>query len=120
MRLLCLIAAMSGVPLRQAEAASDFVRALGALADAGAALAEPDGGVGDDQAETVLKTDVGQNLQCARAYTSDISSATDFPPSLFRGLSVSAPVIPAPREERALWLPTGAARRQSRLQLYLF
>lgn len=46
MLLLCLIAAVSGAPLRQAEAASDFARSIGEV-DTGV-IEIPDGGIGDD------------------------------------------------------------------------
>ena len=41
--LLCLLAALTGTPLRQAEAADDWLRSLQA-----ASFEAPDGGVGDD------------------------------------------------------------------------
>jgi hypothetical protein len=50
---LCLIAALSGTPLRQAEAASDFARSR---AELGQDHVETiDGGVGDDAEIAVLK-----------------------------------------------------------------
>ncbi|MHC5540106.1 hypothetical protein ACYOEI_17950 [Singulisphaera rosea] len=50
--LLCLIAAISGTPLRQAEAASDFARnAAESVQDDG--LESPDGGVGDDSGDSL-------------------------------------------------------------------
>jgi hypothetical protein len=53
MLLLCLIAALSGTPLRQAEAASDFAHAR---AELGQDHVETiDGGVGDDAEVAVLK-----------------------------------------------------------------
>jgi hypothetical protein len=48
MFFLCLIAAVAGTPLRQAEAASDFARAFGELGQ-GNVLETIDGGVGDDK-----------------------------------------------------------------------
>jgi hypothetical protein len=54
MVLLCLIAAMAGTPLRQAEAAGDLARSLAEL-DGGDVVEEIDGGVGDDSGETILK-----------------------------------------------------------------
>jgi hypothetical protein len=44
---LCLVAAVSGAFLRQAEAAADIASALAELGDGGSAE-EPDGGVGDE------------------------------------------------------------------------
>ncbi|MGO9469930.1 MAG: hypothetical protein ACLQIB_35810 [Isosphaeraceae bacterium] len=54
MFLLCLIAALSGTPLRQAEAASDFARSFGELGQ-GDVIETIDGGVGDDEEASVLK-----------------------------------------------------------------
>jgi hypothetical protein len=54
MVLLCLIAALAGTPLRQAEAAGDLARSLAEL-DGGSVVEEIDGGVGDDSGETILK-----------------------------------------------------------------
>ena len=52
MLVMCLIAALSGTPLRQAEAASDLARALADL-DASGDVEVPDGGVGDDSGATI-------------------------------------------------------------------
>jgi hypothetical protein len=54
MFLLCLIAALSGTPLRQAEAAEDFARSLGEMTQ-GHVLEAIDGGVGDDSDASILK-----------------------------------------------------------------
>jgi hypothetical protein len=54
MFLLCLIAALAGTPLRQAEAAGDLARSLAEL-DGGGPVEEIDGGVGDDSGETILR-----------------------------------------------------------------
>jgi hypothetical protein len=54
MFLLCLIAALSGTPLRQAEAADDFARSIGELGQ-GDAIRTIDGGVGDDTEASILK-----------------------------------------------------------------
>jgi hypothetical protein len=48
--LLTLISTLSAVPLRQAEAASDFAATPGHSVE----LDATDGGVGDDPAETIL------------------------------------------------------------------
>ena len=53
MLLLCLIAALAGSPLRQAEAAGDLARSLAEL-DGGDVIEAVDGGVGDDAGETTL------------------------------------------------------------------
>jgi hypothetical protein len=52
MFLLCLIAALSGTPLRQAEAAHDFARSIG---EHGQRIETIDGGVGDDKEASILK-----------------------------------------------------------------
>ena len=54
MSLMCLIAALSGTPLRQAEAAHDFSHAI-AEVGVGDVVDETDGGVGDDAGDTILK-----------------------------------------------------------------
>jgi hypothetical protein len=53
MFLLCLIAALSGTPLRQAEAADDFARSIGEPGHADV-IETIDGGVGDDIEVAVL------------------------------------------------------------------
>lgn len=56
MFLLCLIAALSGTPLRQAEAANDFVRLFGEFGQGQKNVLETiDGGVGDDLEASILK-----------------------------------------------------------------
>jgi hypothetical protein len=57
MLLLCLIAALSGTPLRQAEAASDFARSRDELGQDHIEMI--DGGVGDDAEVAVLKDGSG-------------------------------------------------------------
>jgi hypothetical protein len=54
MRLLCLLAALAGSPLRQAEAAEDFAHSLGELGQA-YSIEEKDGGVGDDLGSTITR-----------------------------------------------------------------
>src|SRR5690349_10380958 len=51
--LLSLIAALTGMPLRQAEAAADLSRSLVELLQS-ASLEIPDGGVGDDSGDACL------------------------------------------------------------------
>src|SRR6516164_4806962 len=54
MFLMCLVAALCGTPLRQAEAASDFARSIAEFGQGD--VVEPiDGGVGDDQETSILK-----------------------------------------------------------------
>jgi hypothetical protein len=54
MLVLCLIAALAGTPLRQAEAAHDFARDMADF-DEGPDIDEIDGGVGDDSGAAILK-----------------------------------------------------------------
>jgi hypothetical protein len=55
MFLICLVAALSGTPLRQAEAASDFARSVGEIGENG--IEAPDGGVGDDS-DVAIKAEI--------------------------------------------------------------
>ncbi len=58
--LICLLAALTGTPLRQAEASADWVRLL-----QDECLEAPDGGVGDEAelgTHTVSDSDVGGDL----------------------------------------------------------
>ncbi len=54
MRLLCLLAALAGSPLRQAEAAEDLAHSLSELGQA-YSIEEKDGGVGDDLGSTIVR-----------------------------------------------------------------
>ncbi len=54
MLVLCLIAALSGTPLRQAEAADDFARSITELGHEDT-IETLDGGVGDDAEVSILK-----------------------------------------------------------------
>jgi hypothetical protein len=109
MTLLCLIAALSGSPLRQAEAAYDLARSLDELA--GDHVIETiDGGVGDDSGETVLK---------AGAESQPDTTTADEPPSLL------TPVLPlsldaSRRAERAVAPLPGPLQRHAWLQRFLF
>jgi hypothetical protein len=55
--LICLIAALSGPVLRQAEAAGDLARQIAELGDAGSAE-KPDGGVGDEPESALLRVGI--------------------------------------------------------------
>jgi hypothetical protein len=67
MFLLCLIAALSGTPLRQAEAADDFVRAIGELGQ-GDVIETLDGGVGDDTEVSILTAGSGTHFLSPTAF----------------------------------------------------
>jgi hypothetical protein len=61
MLFLCLIAALSGTPLRQAEAADDFARSTGELGQ-GDVIQTIDGGVGDDTEASILKAGIDKHF----------------------------------------------------------
>ena len=115
MFLLCLIAALSGTPLRQAEAADDFARAFGECGQ-GDALHTVDGGVGDDKEVSILKA--GGDTQSLPATillsTADFNFASLLPASFLpkfggrRHADVSG------------LLPVSSARRFAWLQCFLF
>ena len=115
MFLLCLIAALSGTPLRQAEAASDLARTLAGFG-AGHVMETIDGGVGDDSGETVLKACVDADLASA----SIMSATVDWLSQPF------LPVLSLPgtdgrhRADRTASLPAGSVRRHAWLQCFLF
>jgi len=115
MFLLCLIAALSGTPLRQAEAASDFARSLGELRQ-GTLFETIDGGVGDDQEESILKAG-GDTHSLAATILLEIT-VVDFTPSV----SVSSlPKIGGRRHGDELGLlPASSSRRMAWLQCFLF
>jgi hypothetical protein len=64
MFLLCLIAAVSGTPLRQAEAADDFARSISERAQ-GNVIETIDGGVGDDTEASILTAGSDSHLPSA-------------------------------------------------------
>ena len=110
-----LIAALSGTPLRLAEAGDDLARALAENA-ARDVIAEVDGGVGDDPGETVSKL-VGEG----RPDAEPIAAPTAF------GLASIMPAVISPTgpgaSRRSQWRPCpppSASRRQARLQCFLF
>ncbi len=114
MLLFCLVAALSGTPLRQAEAASDFARSR---AELGQDHVETiDGGVGDDAEVAVLK-DGGDTS----AFQASIPLATaegllaPLLPLMFSpGLGRRCPSGPA------VTLSPGSALRHAWLQCFLF
>jgi hypothetical protein len=112
--LLTLLAALTGTPLRQAEAANDLVRLLANLGG-GDDIEEVDGGVGDDPGVMVLKA--GSNL--ART-NSCVLPVADCPGTLppadrsVRGFSASR------RGDRATPLFPRSSRHHAWLQCFLF
>jgi hypothetical protein len=114
MSLFCLIAALSGTPLRQAEAASDLARAL-AERDGGRDLETIDDGVGDDS-ETSIRS-AGDDAQSLTAAL--IQAITDSP----REPLIAARPHPLVVDRRAHpdgWLQAAHAQRLTWLQCFLF
>jgi hypothetical protein len=115
MFLLCLFAALSGTPLRQAEAASDFARAVDEMAGE-ESVETVDGGVGDDSGETILKA--GCALDFAGA-TTPLTTPTGFyqPPRPH----LYAPSVGHGRSpDGKTSLPSGSPRQHVWLQCFLF
>jgi hypothetical protein len=117
--LLFLVLALAGQPLRQAEAASDFARVLAHLLEADGTVEIPDGGVGDDAWEAVLKAESGQASapEWCRCVTDLWASAPGLPtPAILTPFSPGR-FPPLGRHERVPWPPTRAGQRQAWLQL---
>ena len=111
--LMTLIAALSGTPLRQAEAADDLCRSLMELFQP-ASLEMPDGGVGDDSGIGTLSTPPSSCL------ANLLTSVAPLPL-----LPVSAGSASTPGEVEALrdavwWLPHPPNVRHAWLQAFLF
>lgn len=109
--LLCLFAALTGTPLRQAEAAADSERLRDRLAQQ-ASLDPPDGGVGDDSGE-------GVRSHPPVLPAPDRIAAIDpaIPPAALRIAPAPALGGPAGLRERAWWPP---GRLCIRLRALLF
>lgn len=120
--LLFLVLALTGQPLRQAEAASDFARALAHLLAASNTIEIPDGGVGDDSGVAVMKAESGYAPALAWSLLLGDLWASDHSLSGFFVLALSSPgvVTSRGRQEQVPWLPTRASQRQAWLQLFLF
>jgi hypothetical protein len=116
MFLLCLIAALAGSPLRQAEAAGDLARSLAEL-DGGDVIEVIDGGVGDDAGESILTTG-GR----ARAGATSEPPAIDHGPFPPRASTESLP--PGDADSRSPHpagpLTSDPARRYAWLQAFRF
>jgi hypothetical protein len=110
--LLSLVAALSGTPLRQAEAASDLSRALAESFQADR-LEAPDGGVGDDSGVTIRG-----DSQAGVAI-----DMTPTPDSLPLPTPAVSPRPPGEAEGlwgRAWWTPDPPNLRCAWLQVFLF
>ena len=115
MFMLCLIAALSGTPLRQAEAADDFARTFGECGQEDA-LHTVDGGVGDDKEVSILKAGGDSRPLPATILlaTADINFASLIPASFL-------PKIGDCRHaDVSGLLPLSSARRCAWLQCFLF
>jgi hypothetical protein len=116
MRLLCLIAALAGTPLRQAEAAGDLARSLAEL-DGGGVVEEIDGGVGDDAGEAIVRASDGPcSSQETNAPTPD-----DWPritPAAVGSLSPRHPTGPGDRPTSRT--SVDSSRRHAWLHRFLF
>ena len=121
MLLLCLIAAFSGTPLRQAEAASDFARSRSELGQDH--VETIDGGVGEGMLGRVQVFAPGDDSACLECTWGDADYrqlAAEYPCQ--PGAAVSAPATVAPACVGAVvagimaarWLYLGEARRESR------
>jgi len=112
---LCLIAALLGPPLRQAEAADDLARTIAEFG-IGPIVETIDGGVGDDLDEAVLQA--GADIQPIPAAVLPIAPEWNITPLL------PAVTPPGSRDRlRADWtpsLPADSARRHAWLQCFLF
>jgi hypothetical protein len=112
---MSLIAALSGTPLRQAEAANDFVRCLTDVAE-GQDIDDVDGGVGDDSGATIL-----------RAGSDDISLQTMITVASLDGFlqpfsrtDSSKPFAHQPLADPVATLTAGAVGKHARLECFLF
>jgi hypothetical protein len=115
MFLLCLIAALSGTPLRQAEAADDFARWIGELGQ-GDVIETLDGGIGDDTEVSIVKVGsdthfLGATILLARA---DVYFTPLIPASSLPNIGDRS------RADILGLLPPSSARRFAWLQCFLF
>jgi hypothetical protein len=111
--LLSLIAALTGTPLRQAEAASDFSRILASLLQP-AQLESPDGGVGDDSGVTLHS---GSQASLSVDLTPSADPLLLPPPLIAFALS---PEEAVGLRQRVWWPPAPPNIRHAWLQLFLF
>jgi hypothetical protein len=118
--LLFLVLALTGQPLRQAEAASDFARSLAHLLAATSTIEIPDGGVGDDSGVAVMKAETNH---AASAWFDCLGDLWATAPSLSASFVLTAFSLGRSpslgQEEGPPWLPMRAGQRQAWLQLLL-
>ncbi len=111
--LLSLIAALTGTPLRQAEAASDYARAVSHQCQP-SNLQTPDGGVGDDSGVvtlTAMHGDIAAEISLA-------ACLFILPPDF--GLPAITPAEAEGLNERVWWPPAPPNIRHAWLQVFLF
>ena len=115
MLLLCLLAALSGTPLRQVEAAGDFARRF-AESEQGPIIEMVDGGVGDEAELSILK-DGGDPASDPSAIFPDLGDVPPSPPAS----ASSRPGIGDRRgDDPSGPLPIGDAGRFAWLQCFRF
>jgi hypothetical protein len=116
MLLLCLIAALAGTPLRQAEAAGDLARSLAEMG--GGVVEEVDGGVGDDAGEAILRAGGGpDSSQVMGEPAGDHGASTPIGSTGFRSPVGDGRCPAVQPESRA---PASSVRRHAWLQHFLF
>lgn len=115
MLLLCLIAALSGTPLRQAEAASDFACSLAELGEDHVEVI--DGGVGDDANIAVMKA--ASESYSFRAMMPLATGEGFLGPLLTAGPSSPGLGCCRPMDGAAMF-PAGSGRRHAWIQCFLF
>lgn len=111
--MLSLIAALTGTPLRQAEAAADLSRSLAVLFES-ANLGTPDGGVGDDSGVVTL-TETPANFAADSLLTTEPFL---LPPRL--GMPCVTTVEAECLFVRVWWPPAPPGIRHAWLQIFLF
>jgi hypothetical protein len=116
---LSLIAILSGPLLRAAEGADDLSRSLAELGRP-PLFEEADGGVGDDQGDSVIERAVRFEPAFARVLSWDVWATIGRPKSLVVAPPPFVPDILASQGNRQGSLPLGASHRQAWLQLFLF
>ncbi|MDR3639674.1 MAG: hypothetical protein P4L84_38090 [Isosphaeraceae bacterium] len=112
---MCLIAALAGTPLRQAEAADDLASSLAELAG-GHVVEMIDGGVGDDSGETVLNNGNDDHASLA-ALPSATAEESFVPPPRAPSLNALGSRI---QTDQTHAVPAGFVRRHVWLQRFLF
>jgi hypothetical protein len=113
--ILCLLAALTGTPLRQAEAADDLSRALAKLCEP-AHIETPDGGVGDDSGEGTLRP--ADHVPTSHDREPGDRAFVSLPHLLTP--SQVAPHVALRWQERAAWPPNPSIRGRAWLGVYLF